>query len=56
MNVSFAILGCGSRGSLFSRWIMDNPDVARVLAVAEPVAERRDKLGDRHAVPAELRF
>ena len=54
--LTFAVLGCGARGSNFADWIARNPHEAKVAAVAEPIAERRDLIGDRHHVPAELRF
>jgi len=54
--VTFAILACGSRGEGFARWIEEHPGQATVVAVADPVRERRDRVGDRHGVPAELRF
>jgi predicted dehydrogenase len=54
--VSFAILGCGSRGREFSKWISNNPSDGRVVAIAEPDAERRAFVGDLHGVPGEMRF
>src|ERR1700683_2219569 len=54
--VTFAILACGSRGEGFARWIEDHPDQGKVVAVADPLRERRDRVGDRHGVPANLRF
>jgi predicted dehydrogenase len=54
--VTFAVLACGSRGEGFARWIEEHPGQGKVVAVADPVRERRDRVGDRHAVPADLRF
>jgi predicted dehydrogenase len=54
--VTFAILACGSRGELFARWVEEHPSQGKVVAVADPVRERRDRVGDRHGVPADLRF
>jgi predicted dehydrogenase len=50
------ILGCGARGRTFSDWILRNPEQARVVAVAEPLADRRNGLADQHKVPDDRRF
>ncbi|HEX4123665.1 MAG TPA: Gfo/Idh/MocA family oxidoreductase [Tepidisphaeraceae bacterium] len=55
-RVSFAILGCGSRGQMFADWIARHPERAGVVAVAEPNAERRDLVANRHGVPVQRRF
>ena len=54
--VTFAILACGSRGETFARWIEEHPSQAKVVAVADPVSERRDRIADRHGVAADKRF
>jgi predicted dehydrogenase len=54
--VTFAVLGCGARGQQFADWVVRHPQAARVLAVADPSVERRDRIGDQHEIPAELRF
>jgi predicted dehydrogenase len=54
--ISFAVMGCGARGQVFTDWIFRNPAVAKVIAVADPDADRRNLIADRHAVPAERRF
>lgn len=51
------VLGAGGRGAhAYATWCLENPQAARVTAVADPDAERRNRLGDAHAVPAEQRF
>jgi predicted dehydrogenase len=52
----FAILGCGGRGNYFSQLIQMHPEVGTVAAVADPDRARRDRVGDRHGVPAEMRL
>lgn len=52
----FAVLGCGARGQGFADWIARHPTLARVAAVAEPLPDRRNLVGDRHQVPSALRF
>jgi predicted dehydrogenase len=54
--VTLLIAGAGSRGAMFAGWAARHPDRARVVAVAEPRAERRDALADEHGVPPERRF
>jgi predicted dehydrogenase len=54
--VSFAILGCGARGQGAANWISTHPQDATVLAVAEPLEDRRNLVGDAHKVPTHLRF
>lgn len=53
---TFAILGAGGRGGVFSDWIHKNPDAGTVVAVAEPQAERRKKFAALHAIKPELQF
>jgi predicted dehydrogenase len=54
--VTLLIAGAGSRGAMFAGWAARHPDRARVVAVAEPRADRRDALADEHAVPPGRRF
>jgi predicted dehydrogenase len=54
--VSLLIVGAGSRGSTFADWARRHPSEARVVAVAEPRAVYRDRLGDAHDVPSTHRF
>jgi predicted dehydrogenase len=54
--VSLLIVGAGSRGATFAGWAQRHPDAARVVAVAEPRAAYRDRLGDEHGIPPERRF
>ena len=54
--VTLLIVGAGSRGSTFADWARRHPSEARVVAVAEPRAVYRDRLGDAHDVPSTHRF
>ncbi len=54
--ISFVILGCGARGQAAARWIAAHPQEAVVVAVADPLADRRDLIGDSHNVPTANRF
>jgi predicted dehydrogenase len=51
------ICGAGSRGrTVYGRFALKRPDLARVIAVAEPVPERRRAIAKEHNIPAELQF
>src|ERR1700716_4155043 len=54
--VTLAVLGAGARGTTFSGFAEQFPDRARVVAVADPRADRRDALAGRLGVPAGRRF
>ena len=54
--VELLIAGGGSRGATFAGWAARHPERARVVAVAEPRADRRDALADAHGVQPDLRF
>jgi predicted dehydrogenase len=54
--ISLLIVGAGSRGATFAGWARRHPGEARVVAVAEPRAAYRDRLGDEHGIPPERRF
>ncbi|MBO4207194.1 Gfo/Idh/MocA family protein [Micromonospora echinofusca] len=56
MTVSLAIVGAGSRGTTYAGYAARFPDRARVVAVADPRADHREALADRHAVPAADRY
>lgn len=56
LPVRVAVLGTGSRGSVYAGYAERYPERARVVAVADPRTTRRDALADRHGVPAEARF
>ena len=54
--VTLAVVGAGSRGRTFSGFAERYPEQARVVAVAEVRADRRDHLADRFDVAADRRF
>jgi predicted dehydrogenase len=54
--VTMAVLGAGARGTTYAGFAERFGDRARVAAVAEPRADRRDALGEQLGVPAGLRF
>ena len=56
LMVSLLMVGAGARGTTFADWARRHPSDARVVAVADPRAVRRDRLGDVHGVPSGRRF
>jgi predicted dehydrogenase len=54
--VTLAVVGAGNRGSTHGGWALTQPDRARVIAVAEPRAVRRDRFATRHGIPASATF
>jgi len=53
---TFAILGAGGQGSMFSRWIREHRDCARVVAVADPNQARRKSVADDHKLPQDAQY
>jgi predicted dehydrogenase len=47
------IIGAGSRGSGLGRFAANNPDLARVVGVAEPRPFYRQRMADQHGIPPE---
>lgn len=56
MTVHYALLGAGNRGTKYATWVSEHPDRARVVAVADPDAEARDRIGDLCGVAPERRY
>lgn len=54
--ISYAVVGAGDRGATYARWVKENPDKARVVAVAEPREHQRNALAAEHGIPAENVF
>src|SRR3984885_10387685 len=54
--VTMAVLGAGARGNVFAGFAEQSPGRARVVAVADPRADRRDALADRLGVAAGRRL
>jgi predicted dehydrogenase len=54
--VTIALAGTGSRGSTFASFVRQYPDRARIVAVADPRAARREALADQLGVAPDRRF
>lgn len=55
-TMTAVVLGAGSRGCVYSRYAKAHPEELRIVAVAEPRADRRNMLADELGVPEECRF
>ena len=55
--ISVLICGAGSRGrTVYGQFILDNPELAKVVAVAEPLENRRQTLAAEHKIPTHSAF
>lgn len=54
--ITAVVLGAGNRGCAYSAYAKDHPDELRIVAVAEPRADRRALLAEELNVPEENRF
>ncbi|KAK3196308.1 hypothetical protein K4F52_000689 [Lecanicillium sp. MT-2017a] len=54
--VTIAVVGAGSRGSTYARYALENPGLAKVVAVAEPNKHRRTIFSRDHQIDDELQF
>ncbi|HEY4391183.1 MAG TPA: Gfo/Idh/MocA family oxidoreductase [Paenibacillus sp.] len=55
-KVKVALVGAGLRGINYLEYAMQHPHELEVVAVAEPVQERRESFQARHGIPDELCF
>ena len=55
-GISVIIIGCGGRGTVYARHILEMNDRVKVAAVAEPREFFRNRIGDMHHVPEDMRF
>jgi predicted dehydrogenase len=51
--VRLAVLGAGIRGRTLAGYAAEHPDQARVVAVAEPDEQRRERFAAAHGIPAD---
>ena len=50
------IVGAGSRGAGYAEYAIEHPEQATIVGVAEPRAEYRKQLAEKHNVPSENLF
>ena len=51
--VSLIIIGVGSRGGSFAKFVLENPDRAQVVGVADPRPFYCQRVADQHQIPPE---
>ena len=57
MNPVTAILiGAGARGQIYARYAQEHPEELRIIAVAEPKADRRALMCRAYGIPADRAF
>ena len=49
-------LGAGARGNTYGGYALKYPDRLQIVGVAEPIPERQQRFGDKHAISPENRF
>jgi predicted dehydrogenase len=54
--IRLAVVGCGPRARVYSSYVKEHPDAARIVAVADPNHARRDAYCDEYGVPPAMRF
>ena len=55
-HVTLALIGAGDRGFAYGKYALDHPDEVRFVAVADPIAVRRDRFATDQGIAAENRF
>lgn len=56
-QVTAALLGAGQRGALaYASYALEHPDELKIVAVAEPITERRDAFCAAHRISCERAF
>ncbi|CAK7205265.1 hypothetical protein SEUCBS139899_008032 [Sporothrix eucalyptigena] len=54
--VTIAIIGAGHRGRTYASYALDCPELAKVVAVAEPSRHRRAAMASKHNVALTMQF
>lgn len=54
--INIVVIGAGQRAKVYARYCQDNPDRVKIVAVAEPLAERRDAYAALNNIPPENCF
>ncbi len=55
-NLTFLLLGAGSRGTMFAEILAEEYGPGTLVAVAEPNEERRTKIAELHNIPIKMQF
>ncbi len=54
--VTLAIVGAGKRGEAYAAYAVEHPNLAQVVAVAEPRQFQRERMAQAHGLPAQNIF
>lgn len=52
--VTVAFAGFGNRAERYAQWIDENPELCRVVAIAEPRAVRRERVAEKYGLGANM--
>lgn len=55
-QITAVVLGAGSRGEIYGSYALTYPEELKIVAVAEPKADRRVKFAHAHGIPEEYCF
>lgn len=55
-SISLVIVGAGNRGTTYASFALHYPDLARVVAVAEPRTHQRQHIAAQHNLPSDAVF
>lgn len=52
-QVTAILIGAGARGQIYARYAQEHPEELRIMAVAEPKADRRALMCRAYGIPAD---
>ena len=55
-QVTAILIGAGARGQIYARYAQEHPEELRIMAVAEPKADRRALMCRAYGIPADRAF
>ena len=55
-TIRLALIGAGNRGNAYGRHVLERDEDAQIVAIAEPIAERRERFSTAHHIPLERQF
>ena len=55
-QISVIIIGAGNRGNVYAKFAEKYPEAMKVVGVSDILEHRKNRMGDRHNIPPEMRF
>jgi len=55
-HISYIVIGAGNRGNIYATYALENPSLAKVVAVAEPRKYHRETFAKKYSLPDENVF